>query len=113
MNDCLFCKIANHKIESEVVYEDNQIMAFEDIAPEAPVHVLVVPKQHIDSFAEPLTPEIVYALFEATRKVAEKKGIKKAGYRLVSNIGNDGGQCVKHLHIHVLGGKKLREKLEE
>lgn len=113
MTDCLFCKIANHELTSSVVYETDHVIAFEDIEPEAPVHVLVVPKQHIASCAEPVSPELSFELFEATRKVAELKGVDKTGYRLISNVGADGGQSVKHLHIHVLGGKKLQTQLEK
>lgn len=107
MEDCLFCKIINGEIPSKKVYETQDVYAFEDIAPAAPVHILVVPKKHISSAAA-LSAEdshILSALFEAINQVAAIKGIAQSGYRVVTNIGRDAGQSVFHLHFHVLGGK--------
>ena len=107
--DCLFCKIIAGEIPSSKVYEDEYVYAFNDISPEAPVHVLIVPKAHIAS-ANDLTDEnadVVSKIFLAANKIAEEKGIAEGGYRIVNNCGDDGGQTVKHLHFHLLGGRSL------
>lgn len=106
--DCLFCKIAAGEIPSKKVYEDDRILAFHDINPEAPVHVLVIPKTHIASMDE-VTPEnsaAVAYIFEKIPQIAAAAGITN-GYRVISNCGADAGQSVQHLHFHVLGGKPL------
>jgi histidine triad (HIT) family protein len=107
MNDCIFCKIVKGDIPSNKVYEDDYVLAFHDISPAAPVHVLVIPKKHIGSVIEigPEDSQILTKIFEAINKVAEITGVDKTGFRLVSNIGKDGGQTVLHLHFHILGGK--------
>ena len=110
--DCLFCAIINGDIPSNKVYEDDYCYAFLDIAPQAPVHCLVVPKKHISS-ANEITEENsanVAKIFEAIPKIAAQLGLEN-GYRIVSNIGEDGCQSVKHLHFHILGGKKLSETM--
>lgn len=110
--DCLFCAIIKGDIPSKKVYEDEWCYAFHDIAPQAPVHCLVVPKEHIAS-ADAVTEEnssSVAKIFEAIPKIAKELGLDN-GYRVVSNIGEDGCQSVKHLHFHVLGGKKLSENM--
>ena len=112
MNDCLFCRIISGDIPSTKVYEDDQIFAFRDIAPMAPTHILVVPKTHIAGVDE-ITPEnsaIVAHIFEMIPIIAREEGLT-GGYRVVSNIGEDGGQTVSHLHFHLLGGKKLSVEL--
>ncbi len=112
MNDCLFCKIIAGEIPSKKVYEDDAVYAFYDIAPMAPVHVLVVPKRHIAS-ADGINAEnseAVARIFEAIPKIAAKEGLTN-GYRVITNCGEDGCQSVKHLHFHVLGGKKLPETM--
>lgn len=112
MSDCIFCKIVKGEIPSKKVYEDDMILAFEDISPMAPVHVLVIPKEHISSAAE-ITPEnssLISRIFEVIPKIAEEKGCKD-GFRIVSNVGEDAGQTVKHLHFHILGGAVLGVKL--
>ena len=112
MNDCLFCKIIAGVIPSKKVYEDDYVYAFYDIAPMAPVHVLLIPKQHMDS-ADAVTAEnsvYVAKIFEAIPKVAAELGLEN-GYRVITNCGEDGCQSVKHLHFHLLGGKKLPETL--
>ena len=111
--DCLFCKIIKGEIPSKKVYEDEFVYAFYDINPAAPVHVVVVPKEHIESvnFIAENTSEHVKYIFEAIPKIASELGIKDEGYRVITNIGENGGQTIKHLHFHILGGVKLKEKL--
>ena len=113
MNDCLFCKIINGDIPSAKVYEDEYVYAFRDIAPQAPVHVLVIPKQHVASVAaiDELNAETIAACLRVCKKVAELEGLTEGGFRVVSNCGDNACQSVKHLHFHVLGGEKLSEKM--
>ena len=109
---CLFCKIIAGEIPSAKVYEDEKVFAFKDIAPQAPVHVLLVPKCHIES-ADAISAEnsdCVKAVFEAIPAVAKACGLT-TGYRVITNVGEDGCQSVKHLHFHILGGKKLPETM--
>ena len=108
MENCLFCKIIAGDIPSTKVYEDETVLAFRDIAPQAPTHILVIPKVHIDSVSG-ITAEnscVVAHIFEVIPQIAEKEGLVN-GYRVVSNCGADAGQTVPHLHFHVLGGKEL------
>ena len=108
MNDCLFCKIVAGEIPSNKVYEDELVLAFRDIAPQAPTHILVIPKAHIPSVAG-ITADnsgIVAHIFEVIAQVAAQEGLE-GGYRVVSNCGADAGQTVHHLHFHILGGKAL------
>ena len=109
---CIFCKIINGEIPSSKVYEDEKVFAFRDINPQAPVHVLVVPKAHIESANDVNceNSDAVKAVFEAIPKVAEACGLKN-GYRVITNVGEDGCQSVKHIHFHVLGGEKLPENM--
>jgi len=110
--DCIFCKIVAGDIPSTKVYEDERILAFRDINPEAPVHVLVIPKEHIAS-ADEITADnsdIVAHIFATIPQIAKAEGLEN-GYRILTNIGEDGGQSVHHMHFHVLGGKKLPLKL--
>ena len=107
--DCIFCKIAAGEIPSTKVYEDDKVLAFKDINPLAPVHILVIPKTHIETAAE-ITADnsaVVAHIFEVIAKIAKEQGIDKDGFRVVSNCGENGCQSVKHLHFHILGGKKL------
>ena len=108
MDDCLFCKIIKGEIPSTKVYEDEGILAFKDIHPKAPVHILVIPKKHIASIKEmKIEDEILIGkMFIAIQKIAAKEGLEN-GYRIVNNCGEDGGQEVMHLHFHLLGGRKL------
>ncbi len=113
MEDCLFCKIIKKEIPADVVYEDEEVLAFRDIHPAAPIHVLVIPKRHISKVTE-LTKEdgeLLGKVYSAINLVAEKEGIKEKGFRVITNCGEDGGQAIGHLHFHVLGGKKLGEKI--
>ena len=106
--DCIFCKIAAGEIPSTKVYEDDQILAFRDIAPMAPTHILVIPKTHIGSVAEITADNValVAHIFTVIPKIAAEEGLD-SGYRVVSNCGPDAGQTVHHLHFHILGGKQL------
>ena len=108
--DCLFCRIARGEIPSTNVYEDDLVLAFRDIAPRSPTHILVIPKEHIPSAAD-LTDEdgpLLGRLFTATARIARDEGIADAGYRLVSNVGRWGGQTVDHLHLHLMGGRAFK-----
>jgi len=109
MEDCLFCKIAKGDIPSNKVYEDDIMLAFHDIAPEAPVHVLVIPKKHISSISalEEDDAAIVGAIMLRIKALADELGIAEDGYRVVANTGKNGGQTVPHLHFHILGGRNL------
>ena len=108
--DCLFCKIIAGDIPSNKVYEDDKVYAFRDIEPQAPVHILIIPKEHIAS-ANELTEEnasVVGHIFAVAAKIAKEEGIADGGYRIVNNCGQDGGQTVGHLHFHMLGGRSLQ-----
>ena len=104
---CLFCKIINKEIPSETILENDDFIAFHDINPKAPVHILAIPKLHVDSFSE-VSPEIMSGMTIFIQDIAKEMNIEKSGYRVITNIGDNGGQEVKHLHFHVLGGAKLR-----
>lgn len=110
--DCLFCKIINGDIPSTKVYEDDSVLAFKDINPNAPVHVLVIPKTHIESAncIDNSNIDAVSKVLLAIPEVAKLCGLEN-GYRVITNVGEDGGQTVKHLHFHILGGEKLPVKL--
>lgn len=113
MEDCLFCKIIRGEIPSTKVYEDEEILAFKDINPAAPIHILVIPKKHIKSLVE-LEKEdeiLVGKIYTVINKIAESQGVKEKGYRVIVNCGEDGGQEVGHLHFHLLAGKRLGEKI--
>lgn len=109
MADCLFCRIAAKEIPAQVVYEDELVMAFRDINPQAPVHLLLIPKEHVASAREieaahPLVPA---RLLKLAKELAEREGVAESGYRLVVNTGRDAGQAVAHLHVHLLAGRAL------
>jgi len=112
-DDCIFCKIANHQIESNYVYEDDLVCAFRDMAPLAPTHVLVVPKDHYDSVLDDVPAEVLAAMAHAVGQIAKSEGIAESGLRCVTNVGEDGGQTVRHFHVHVLGGRKLSADMGE
>ena len=108
MTDCIFCKIAQKQIPSKIAYEDDAVIAFYDQDPQAPVHVLVIPKEHIVSAME-ITPEnsaVVAKVFEAIPKIAQELGLEN-GFRVVNNCGKDGMQTVQHLHFHLLGKQQM------
>ncbi len=113
MDDCIFCKIIKKEIPSSIVYEDSEILAFRDINPVAPVHILVIPKKHISSLID-LNKEdelLIGRIYTVINKIAKQEDIDKKGFRVIVNCGEDGGQEVKHLHFHILGGKKLGIKI--
>lgn len=113
MQDCLFCKIANKEIDSKIVYENEYIIAFNDINPVAPVHVLVIPKIHIQNlnYIDEKNIKYINEIMRGIKEVAKITGIKESGYRVISNVGENGGQVIPHLHFHVLGGKDLGAKI--
>lgn len=106
-DDCIFCKIVKGEIPCTKVYEDDKVLAFEDLNPAAPVHTLIIPKDHYDNVADDVPQELLGYLLQTVKKVAEIKGIDESGYRVSINTGDDGGQTVHHLHLHVNGGAKL------
>jgi histidine triad (HIT) family protein len=109
MTDCLFCKIANGGISAKKALETTSLLAFYDIDPKAPVHILIIPKKHIASNNEVAAEDevLIGSMFTAAKKIAADLGIADDGYRLVFNCGRDGGQAVTHLHLHLLGGRQL------
>lgn len=108
MEDCLFCKIIKGEIPSEKVYEDEEILAFKDINPLAPVHILVIPKKHIATAddIEEIDEPVIGKMFTVIKKLAKENNLEN-GYRIINNCKEDGGQEVKHLHFHLIGGRKL------
>lgn len=113
MDDCIFCKIVKGSIPCSKVYEDEKVIAFDDIHPMAPVHVLIVPKEHIATILDVSEDRmaVMGAMVSAAGEVARKKGVAESGFRMVINCNEEGGQVVFHLHMHVLGGKKLKDGL--
>ena len=113
MEECIFCKIIKGEIPSNKVYEDEEILAFHDINPATPIHILVVPKKHIESLAhlEKEDEVLVGKIYGLINKIAEEQGFKDEGFRVIVNCGENGGQEVMHLHFHILAGKKLGEKI--
>ena len=113
MNDCIFCKIINKEIPSSIVYEDSEIIAFRDINPVAPIHILVIPKKHIESLIDLKQEDelLIGKIYTVINRIAKQEGISEKGFRVIVNCGEDGGQEVRHLHYHLLGGKKLGVKI--
>ena len=113
MEDCLFCKIVKGEVPSTKVYEDEEILAFKDINPMAPVHILVIPKKHYNDINEITEADanIIAKIHLVINKIAKEQGIAETGYRIINNCKEDGGQEVKHLHFHLIGGKKLGTKM--
>jgi histidine triad (HIT) family protein len=109
MSDCLFCRIVNREISSTVVYENDLVLAFRDINPAAPVHVLLIPKRHCSNILDPEVTRdgLTEALFKAVEEVARIEGLKESGFRTVVNYGKDAGEAVPHLHLHIIGGRPL------
>lgn len=109
MDDCIFCKIANGEIDTELLYEDEQVVAIKDINPKVAVHLLIIPKRHISTIfeLEEKDNHLVGQMYQVAKKLAEKYDIAKDGYRVVANCNKDGGQVVFHIHFHLLGGEKL------
>jgi len=109
MNACLFCKISAKKIPAKIIYEDSEAVAFEDINPQAPVHVLIIPKKHISTTLD-ITEEdnpLIGHLFRVAGKIAEERGIAERGFRLIMNTNPEAGQSVYHIHLHLLGGRQM------
>lgn len=113
MENCIFCKIIRGEIPSAKVYEDDEILAFNDVNPVTPIHILVIPKKHINSLADmkPEDEKLVGRIYGVINKIAEDKGFKEEGFRVIVNCGKNGGQEVMHLHFHILAGKQLGEKI--
>jgi len=109
MEDCIFCKIVKGEIPSQKVYEDDDILAFRDINPQAPVHILLIPKKHLTNILEMSSADhfLLGRIQEVVIKLAQQEGIDQGGFRLVNNCGDQGGQTVHHLHFHLLGGRNL------
>jgi len=109
-NDCIFCKIIKKQIPCEMLYEDDKVIVFKDISPQAPVHVVIVPKQHISDLncLEQENSDIVGHIFMVAKKVVKTLDIAEPGYRIVMNCGEQGGQSVQHIHFHLLGGRMLQ-----
>jgi histidine triad (HIT) family protein len=109
MESCLFCRIANKELPSKMVYEDDRVVAFHDIAPQAPVHVLIVPRKHIATLNDVTVEdtELLAHIFQTARNLAEQFGVDQKGYRTVFNVNAEAGQSVFHLHLHVIGGRRL------
>ena len=109
MNDCIFCKIVDKEIPVEIVYENEEIMAFNDINPQAPVHILIIPKKHIPTLNNIIAEQkkLIGEILFVAQKIAREKGIAERGYRTVFNCNTDAGQDVFHIHLHLLGGRKM------
>ena len=108
MADCIFCKIINKEIPSDIVYEDEDVIAFKDINPKAPVHILVVPKKHIPTLNDLDDPELLAKIVDTCKKIAKDFNVADSGYRVLVNVNKEGGQVIYHVHFHVLGGKLFR-----
>ena len=115
MEDCIFCKIIKREIPSEIVYEDDKVIAFDDVNPAAPIHILVVPKTHIQNLLQisEVDGNLTSYIYQVINKIAKDKGFADNGFRVIANCGRDSGQEVMHIHFHVLGGKKLGDKIVE
>jgi histidine triad (HIT) family protein len=109
MEECIFCAIAKGRMEADVIYSDETVVAFKDIDPQAPVHILVIPRRHIESALDlgPNEKELLYHIFEVINKVADSEGVASSGVRILTNVGKEAEQIVKHLHFHLLGGRKM------
>ena len=111
--ECIFCKIVKGQIPSTKIYEDEEVLAFKDIHPDAPIHILVIPKKHIDSLAtmKDGDEQIISKIYKKINEIAEEQGFKENGYRVIVNCGKDSGQEVMHLHYHLLAGAKFGDKI--
>jgi histidine triad (HIT) family protein len=109
MDNCIFCKLAGHEIPADSVYEDDELFAFRDLNPAAPVHVLIIPKRHVANIADTTDADaaLLGKIVRAATRIATELEIADSGYRIVANVGRDGGQSVDHLHLHLLGGRAL------
>ncbi len=109
MSDCIFCKIAQGEIPAQPVYEDDHVIAFDDLSPMMPVHTLIIPKEHHEHIGDNINPDLMGKLFSAVPRVAEIKGVAQSGYRIQVNTGADACQSVMHVHIHLLGGEAMND----
>ena len=107
MEDCIFCKIARGEIRPSLILENDEVIAFDDVNPQTPVHSLVIPKKHYYNLSDPVPGHTLAAIFEAVREVARIKGVEQTGYRVIVNNGPDANQTVEHLHVHVMGGVRM------
>lgn len=107
MDECIFCRIGRNEFATSVIYEDDLVVAFNDISPQAPVHVLIIPRDHYTNFNDGIPADVATALCAAIPKVAEATGIADSGYRVIINNGPDSNQTVPHLHVHVMGGRRM------
>lgn len=107
MEDCIFCKIANGEIPAKLVYENEDVVAFDDLSPQAPVHALIIPRVHVANLSDSIEPALLAAVFAAVPEVARIKGVTDSGYRTIVNSGPDSNQTVQHLHVHVMGGRAM------
>jgi histidine triad (HIT) family protein len=108
--DCIFCKIIKNQIPCEIIYEDDKVLGFKDISPQAPVHVVIIPKEHVDDLNDlsEEQAEVVGHIFIVAKKIAKKLSVSESGYRVVTNCGEAAGQSVQHIHFHLLGGRMLQ-----
>lgn len=115
MENCIFCKIINREIPSNIVYEDERVIAFNDVNPAAPIHILVIPKKHIETLLDVSEEDssLIAYIYQIINKIAVEIGFAEKGFRVIANCGEDSGQEVKHIHFHVLAGKKLGDKIVE
>jgi histidine triad (HIT) family protein len=113
MDSCIFCRVANKEIPATLLFEGDEVLAFPDINPQAPIHILIIPKRHFSHLGEmkPQDMKIIQEMFEAARLLAAKQGIQDRGYRLALNVNREGGQSVYHVHMHLLGGKQMGPSL--
>lgn len=111
MQDCIFCKIVQHEQSAEIVLENEQLVVFKDINPKAPIHLLVIPRKHIDSVNQlaEQDKDLISEMILTAKRIAQEQGIAEKGYRLIFNVGKQGGQLVDHIHLHLLGGAQLGE----
>jgi histidine triad (HIT) family protein len=109
-DSCIFCKIVSNEVNANIVYRDEQVTAFRDLHPVAPTHILIVPNKHIDSVGtlEPEDEQIIGHIFTVARKLADEEGISGGGFRMITNTGAHGGQTVFHLHVHLIGGQRMK-----
>lgn len=107
MDNCIFCMVGRGDVPAKIVYEDSMVMAFDDIAPQAPIHTLIIPKEHYKNLDDDVPASLLAHIFGLVSKIAEMKGLTAAGYRVIVNNGIDANQSVGHLHVHILGGKRM------
>jgi len=111
--DCIFCQIVSGKLPTDIVYQDEEVIAFRDIEPQAPVHLIIIPRRHIPSLVHLSQADLslVGHMVDIANQLAKREGVAESGYRLVINCGDEGGQLVPHLHLHLLGGQRLSDEL--